>query len=235
MLNEDFLTRSLDVIYQNGKKKIYLGGEAEYLWKSYRIFEPCEEYTLGIELLESYGDQYEGHKVIIPNGCLSTGAYTMESNFKDVKTLLLRSNKINFVVVKPAGLELEALIALRSIYQMRDYSETEIIDKEHAYKDFFKIYDSSVYTEASFCYYSWLTTITGIGLNLSMIDESLAFIEYNPNSYYVGDYICLGQRTMEKLRNGKVSEIEFLTEVKQKYPDTRAYQEASKFLKDLNR
>jgi len=236
MLNEDFLTRSLNVMDQNGKIKTYLfEGEAEYLWKSYRIFEPGEEYTLDIELLQSYGDQYEGHKFMLASGCFSEGTYSVESNFKDVKTLLLRSNKINFVVVKPTGLELEALNTLRSIYQMRDYSDAEIIDKERAYREFYTKYGGSVYTESSLYYYSAIITVTGIGYSEAMIGESLAFIEYNPNSSYVGYYIWLGQKAVEKLRNGKASEIDFLTEVKQKFPDTRAYQEASKFLKDLNR
>ena len=229
-LNEEYVTKSFDLIGQDGKKKKNYFGEDGYLRMSYTVFESGEEFNFEIELQQNYGDQYSGRN-FSPQYCFKPGLYSVQNNFKG----LLKSNVLTFIVEKPEGPELEALNTLHKIYQLPDRNNVQILDKEKAYKEFWKKYKVNTYTELSFYNYSVLAFYSEWESDTSKVEKSKSFIEKYPNSFYLPYFILLGKEASGRLYDGKTSEIEFLKEIMQNYPDTRAYKEAEKQIKKLEK
>jgi len=204
----------------------YHGPKPEFFLNNtipYTVFKPSEEKVYDFELQDFYGNKIAKDANEICD-YFSSGDYSVYIELDYLYNTIspkIKSNKINFKVIKPEEKELEEFEELQRIHSLPlNKIGTTFEDKVDAYINFQKKYPKSIYmervirlsfTERYLCNYRY---------DEEIVNNGLSFIDNFPDSR-VSTKAIFEIKTFytSKKRVGDLKEL--LNNLIQKYPGTR--------------
>jgi len=188
------------------------------------VLKPNQDYTLSENIRWTRGYEHVGLFSYIPEG-----NYRVKGVFKNGKTNI-GSNEILFRVIAPTGTEKEVFDGFIRInkLEMNKDSKTENIINDLTL--LFKKYPESIYSDQIFLKNIIIRNITGIKHDSTFIEDCLWYIQKKPDSKILDLALDLSARVIQQKYGGNEKVREFLTALKEKYPNSRIFIESNKIL-----
>jgi hypothetical protein len=182
------------------------------------------------DLRSSYGSIkqeafYESEKTYLPPGNYNVTLLTDKKIFG----ANLSSDTLSFHIIYPSGNELSALNDLRDIYKIAPITERSIKFREFLYK-----YPESAYLDQAFAGYLFAIRLdtNQTALSNTIIADCKWFIDRRPDSPNMPSVMRNCCKWIEKYY-GKSDELEYMENITQRYPDTRAGYDAKVILSEI--
>lgn len=208
----------------SGKKNPKIKGSiyiSEFARIPYRTIKPGEQISTEAKLQEQYGVAYVNQLLFFKED-----EYTVDFRGNGKK---ISSNKINFSVTKPHGLDSIISEKFCSILTMQvSDTTTNILETRfEAFKNLKNDFPPNIYTEEIYNFYD--LGYSYIGIKEDIINENMWFINNYPNSFYLMDIILRTAYAAFYFRDNHNKEndpntLRVLNEIIKNNPGTRAEQ-----------
>lgn len=206
-----------------GRYSEYKGGRGYYSKKPMGYFEPYEEKTIEVEILNTHGSQFEdAYDFGSMRLFFKPGSYTIQY----INDNSLHSEPLLITVEKPQVNEATRLQELREIYKIKNKTE-----RKNRYRKFITENKDSKYIEQTYGFYNMV--FKSIGVDSLMIAENEWFIYNFPNSKYLNLIIQNTVHAIYNFENGKTAVERFLDNIINNFKDKKAGKIAENF-KSLN-